>query len=128
MNHPHEHTPFSDMDKLIGYVLLGGVLLSVALIAVGVIWNLIETGTMNVSYLIRGTNLAEFVATTITDAVSGSAGSRTVLDLGICTLLLTPFVRVLASVVYFAVAERNWKYTVFTAIVLAVLTYSLMLS
>jgi uncharacterized membrane protein len=44
--------------------------------------------------------------------------------MGIGVLMLTPFVRVLASVVYFAFVEHNWKYTLFTAFVLSVLTYS----
>ena len=42
-------------------------------------------------------------------------------------LLLTPLVRVLASLLFFALAERNWKYALFTGFVLAVLTYSLFL-
>jgi len=32
---------------------------------------------------------------------------------------------VLASVVFFAAVEHDWKYTLFTGFVLAVLTYSL---
>jgi hypothetical protein len=35
---------------------------------------------------------------------------------------------VAASVVYFLAVLKNWKYTLFTTIVLAVLTYSLFLS
>jgi len=38
--------------------------------------------------------------------------------------MLTPYVRVLASMLCFA-AARNWKYTCFTATVLATLTYAL---
>jgi hypothetical protein len=34
---------------------------------------------------------------------------------------------VLASLLFFAFAEHNWKYTLFTGFVLAVLTYSLFL-
>jgi len=41
--------------------------------------------------------------------------------------MLTPFVRVLTSVFYFAFVERNWKYTLFTGFVLGLLTYSLFL-
>lgn len=35
--------------------------------------------------------------------------------------MLTPFFRVLASVAYFLVVLKNWKYTVFTLFVLLVL-------
>jgi len=52
---------------------------------------------------------------------------RLFLNMGIAILMLTPFVRVLASVFYFAFAERNWKYTLFTGFVLSVLIYSLFL-
>jgi uncharacterized membrane protein len=41
--------------------------------------------------------------------------------------MLTPYIRVLASLLYFAFVERNRKYTVFTGFVFAVLTYSLFL-
>jgi uncharacterized membrane protein len=40
-------------------------------------------------------------------------------------LLLTPYLRVLASVVFFAAIEHDSKYTTFTGLVFAVLTYSL---
>ncbi len=41
--------------------------------------------------------------------------------------MLTPFIRVGVSIVYFMGVLRNWKYTCFTAAVLLVLTYSLFL-
>lgn len=117
----------SNMETLVGYVLLAGVLLSVALIIAGLVWNAVVTGSFQAKYLIKGTNLTGFVAQTVRQVTAGRSTPHTILNLGICTLLLTPFSRVLTSVVYFAVAERNWKYTVFTAIVLTILTYSLFL-
>jgi uncharacterized membrane protein len=41
--------------------------------------------------------------------------------------MFTPYLRVAASAVYFALVERNLKYTLFTLFVFAVLTYSLFL-
>ena len=52
---------------------------------------------------------------------------RVMVNMGMAVLMLTPFVRVLASVFYFALVERNWKYTLFTGFVLGVLTYTLFL-
>jgi uncharacterized membrane protein len=49
------------------------------------------------------------------------------ISLGIAALMLTPYVRVLASLIFFAAVEHNGKYAAFTAFVLAVLTYSLFL-
>jgi uncharacterized membrane protein len=48
-------------------------------------------------------------------------------NLGIATLVFTPYVRALASMFYFVFVERNRTYTLFTGFVLTVLTYSLFL-
>jgi uncharacterized membrane protein len=53
------------------------------------------------------------------------ARPRLLVNLGIAVLMLTPYVRVLASMLYFMLVERNLKYGLFTAFVLAMLTYSL---
>lgn len=116
-----------DLEGIIGYVLLAGVLLSMVLIIAGLILNVIKTGGLEARYVLKGENLTGFVATTVRPIIHGSVGAHTILNLGICTLLLTPFVRVFVSVFYFAIDERNWKYTIFTSIVLGVLTYSLFL-
>jgi len=115
------------METLIGYILLTGVVLSIALITTGLVWHWLVTGRLQAEYVIRGTNLLGFAALAVRQIISGSFDYRTIINLGIVALLLTPFVRVLASVVYFALAEHDWKYVVFTGVVLSVLTYSLFL-
>jgi uncharacterized membrane protein len=115
------------MDEIVGYLLLGGVLLSLALITAGLAWHLAVTRTMSLDYKIRGMNMAEFVVTELRFALAGQFRPRLLINLGIVTLMLTPFLRVAASMFYFLFALRNWKYTGFTLIVLAVLTYSLFL-
>lgn len=59
--------------------------------------------------------------------VSDAILRRFIINMGIAVLMLNFFVRVLASVFYFAFVEHNWKYTLFTAFVLSALTYSLFL-
>lgn len=115
------------MDALVGYTLLGGLLLSLVLIIAGLIWQWLLTGSLTVEYVIKGMNLSGFLAQVVSQIVSGKVGPETVLNLGICILLLTPFVRVLVSVFYFAIAQHNWKYVAFTVTVLSILTYSLFL-
>jgi uncharacterized membrane protein len=115
------------MDTLIGYVLLGGVVLSVVLIAAGLIWEWTRTGHLGIEYTIAKMNLFEFVVTDVCQVVSGMFGPRLLISLGIAALLLTPYVRVLASLLFFALVEHNGKYVVFTGFVLAVLSYSLFL-
>ena len=116
-----------DMEVLVGYTLLGGVLLSMALVAAGLIWRWIATGQLGLDYAISGMNLFEFVLTDIRQVADHAVRPRLLVNLGMATLLLTPYVRVLTSMLYFAFVERNGKYTLFTGFVFSVLTYSLFL-
>ncbi len=116
-----------DMDLLIGYLLLYGVLLSLGLIVAGLCWRFLSTGHFSLDYQISGMNLFQFVVEEFREAALFHLRPRLLVNLGIGVLMLTPFLRVAASVVYFAGILRNWKYTLFTMIVLAVLSYSLFL-
>jgi uncharacterized membrane protein len=115
------------METLIGYVLLAGVVLSVVLILAGLIWHWIRAGHLGIEYTIPKMNLFEFVSAELRDLVGGQLRPRFLVSLGITALLLTPYVRVLASLLFFAFVEHNWKYSVFTGFVFAMLTYSLFL-
>ena len=116
-----------DMEILIGYILLVGVLLSAALLAIGFIWRWERSGNLRFQHTIVGMNFFEFVSTSLRQMASHDLRPRVMVNMGIAILMLTPFVRVLASVFYFALVQRNWKYTLFTGFVLGVLTYSLFL-
>ncbi len=116
-----------DMESLVGYILLTGVLLSVALLVVGFVWRWVRVGNLRFEHSIAGMNFFEFILSTLRQMASQTFRPRLFLNMGIAVLMLTPFVRVLASVFYFAFVDRNWKYTLFTSFVLSVLTYSLFL-
>lgn len=116
-----------EMDVLVGYILLGGVLLSMALIVVGLIWKYVQTGGVHLDYELAGMNLFQFVVSEVHLAILREVRPRLLINMGIAVLMLTPFFRVLASMVYFLVVLKNWKYTVFTLFVLLVLTGSLFL-
>jgi uncharacterized membrane protein len=116
-----------DMDLLVGYILLAGVLLSILLILIGLIWNWVQTGQLGIEYGIQGMNLFGFVRREVIRLVTGNFRPRLLVNWGIAILLLTPYTRVLASMLYFFFVEHNWKYTIFTAFVFGVLTYSLFL-
>jgi len=117
----------AEMDAVIGFVLLGGVVLSVVLVVAGLAWRWIATGHLGVEYTISKTNLFEFVVAGVRQTASGEMRPRLLVSLGIAALMLTPYMRVLASLLFFALVEHNWKYVAFTGFVLAVLTYSLFL-
>jgi uncharacterized membrane protein len=103
------------------------VLLSMALIIAGLIWQWAVTGHLAFNYTISGMNLFRFVLTDVRQLATHAFSARLLVNLGIVALLLTPYVRVLASMIYFILMEHNWKYAAFTGFVLSVLTYSLFL-
>ena len=113
------------MASLVGYTLLGGVLTSAALMSTGLVWHWASSGRVQGTSPAAGTDLAQIFATFFQQLAAGALEPRPLIYLGLAVLLLTPYVRVAASALYFAVVERNLKYTVFTGFVLAVLTYSL---
>ncbi len=115
-----------DMETVIGYVLLCGLVLSMALIAGGLIWRWAVTGRLAAEYSMAGRDLFNFAVHEIHAAATDDLRPRRLISLGVLCLMLTPYARVLTSMVYFMV-KRNWKYTVFTGIVFGVLTYSLFL-
>jgi uncharacterized membrane protein len=114
------------MDAVVGGLLAGGVITSLALIIAGLLWHRLSTGVATFDAPLGGTDALRLLVGDLRLAASGRMSSRLLVSLGVAVLLFTPYLRVLASVVFFAV-ERNWKYTVFTSFVLIVLTYSLLM-
>jgi uncharacterized membrane protein len=117
----------SGMDIVVSYILLVGVLASLTLVASGLAWHWVRNGDIHFDYTLGGTTVFRFVVADVRALMAGELRPRLLLNLGIAALLLTPYFRVLASMVYFATVERDAKYTVFTGFVLATLTYSLFL-
>lgn len=115
------------MDTLVGYILLVGVLISVGLIIAGTLWNWMITRHLTIQYAISGENYFGFLLFSFRQLFSGALQPRLLISLGIVTLMFTPYLRVAASMIYFAAVARNLKYTLFTLFVFAVLTYSLFL-
>ncbi|MGE5222879.1 MAG: DUF1634 domain-containing protein [Omnitrophica WOR_2 bacterium] len=126
-NQPPAGSAQADMETLVGYTLLFGVVLSALLLIVGIIWNFAQTGYLTLDYGIQGMNLFGFILRDVRRLASGAFSPRLLVNWGIAILLLTPYTRVLASMLYFFFVEHNLKYTLFTAFVFSVLTYSLFL-
>ncbi len=124
---PKEEKKVFDMDTLVGYILLVGVILSLILIIAGSSWHWINTGNLQFDYSLQGKNFFNFLHLDLLALFAGDLRPRLLVNLGVAVLLLTPYLRVLASIFYFALVDRNWKYTAFTAFVFIVLTYSLFL-
>src|SRR5205823_13155501 len=96
-----------DVDLVIGYVLLGGVLTSMALLATGVAWHDVRTGELGLDYRRGDTTLFEFVVLDVEELVAGESRPRLVVNLGIAALMLTPYGRLLASMVYLGTVEPD---------------------
>ena len=102
-------------ELVISYVLRGGVMCSAALIALGVI-----------RYVWLGPRQLAHMPATLgaiwSDAWQGNA--LALIMAGLIVLLATPILRVLASILIFAI-ERDQKYIIITTIVLVILLVSL---
>lgn len=81
-------------------------------------------GSFRLEYALPATGVGQFLVADARTLASLHAGPRRLVNLGIGILLLTPYVRVLASMVCFA-AARDRKFACFRATVLATLTYAL---
>lgn len=112
-------------DTLLGRVLRAGVVLSASVVSVGaVIYLARHAGETAAYHVFRGepTDLRT-IGGIVGDAASMSG--RGIVQLGLLLLIATPIARVVFSVVGFF-RQRDWLYVTITAIVLALLLYSLL--
>jgi uncharacterized membrane protein len=114
------------IERLIGGVLLGGVLLSSALILAGLGWHYYLHRDLTFKYLISASTIFQFFTRDMTAFVANPPRPRDLLNLGIAALLLTPYVRVAISLIYFLLAERSWRFALITGFVISVLTWGIL--
>lgn len=118
-----------DIELLISMTLRIGVMLSVAVMLLGVIVTFVHHPNYFHSRPALGelTNSREIFANTIRAVLGGvrALHGQSIAMLGILLLIATPVVRVGISVVLFA-AQRDRRYVLITAVVLALLLTSLM--
>lgn len=117
----------SKFELAISYLLVVGVIISLILVAAGILVYYLDSGGMGISQassmFLRERNFFYFLL----DLFRGGGGQDRglwLITLGIAVLILTPYARVILSFVYF-MRERDWKYTLFTFLVLVLLTISL---
>jgi uncharacterized membrane protein len=118
------------LDRAISYILIVGVIASVAIEAVGILSYYYANHDLSVvfqaQYALKGTDFFNYSATMLQSLVLGNWTPFQILALGIILLMITPYIRVVASVIYFGLT-KNRKYLVITAFVLIILTASLLL-
>lgn len=109
-------------ELIISYVLRGGVMFAAAIIALGVILfyiGYLRAGSSGGPIIFPHTASQVFLGLAHHDPVA-------VISLGLLVLLLTPVLRVLVSVVTFAL-EHDWRYTGITLLVFFILLVSFLL-
>jgi uncharacterized membrane protein len=110
-----------DLHTLVGSILMAGVILATGLLIAGLVWQWMSSGTFGSFPSILATNLLGYVIYTLQNATVEGMGPATLVNAGIAILLLTPFVRVFASVLFFGFREENRVYTAITGFVFVVL-------
>lgn len=104
------------VERTVRRVLIAGIAVSVALMAIGLV-----LGALDGDGLPSGVVPLAHLASRL-----GDADPAAYLSLGLIVLIATPFVRVAASIVVFAL-EGDRRYTLITAVVLGIMCVSVVL-
>jgi uncharacterized membrane protein len=117
----------TQFELAISYLLAAGVVTSLILIAVGILLFYFQFGDLAISekkvMFLQEKNFFYFLYDLLRGANS-QGKSLWIMTLGIVVLILTPYARVLLSVLYF-LWERDFKFSCITLLVLVILTLSL---
>jgi len=127
--------PLTWMELAISYALRAGVLLSAAVILVGILSFALTQNTGYARVLphhlrdiltFHQTGGPGFFPTSLSAVLQGAMAGKpyAIIGLGMLLLILTPIVRVALSVFFF-LFQRDWLYVGITLFVLAVLTFGL---
>lgn len=116
------------LEDVIGYILIIGVVTSLIMESAGLVLYTVNKGTVGIDLSdsearVRSRDFFAYIIDVVASVLSNPSYAS-VMALGLVLLMLTPYLRVVASVVYFALSY-NYKYVVTTLIVLAMLTASL---
>ncbi len=118
---PHQKLPFDKEEftaNLIGWILQGGVILSASIILIGLLMLPLRPGGFSVSGLLSFPQTFSQVWVGLL-----MLHPQAIIALGLLLLIATPILRVAVSIVAFAL-ERDRRFVVITALVLAILLLS----
>jgi uncharacterized membrane protein len=116
------------LETLVFAILAGGLVLSVALILAGLTWELIGQGTLNADHpALSAVNVRGLLESITTGSPEVGLTPLVLLYAGIAVLLMTPYVQVLAAMLFFLFRDRNYRFSAITGFVALVLTWVLFL-
>jgi len=127
MNAPQLGSGESKLETAISWLLITGVIISLALEIAGIAMYYHTYGQLGIStdqsMFIHGKHFFSFLYDQFRSG-QGSGATR-LMTAGIVVLILTPYFRVVVSALYFA-REKNVKYVAITLFVIIVLTITLL--
>jgi uncharacterized membrane protein len=120
----------SRLESIISYLLVVGVIISLGLEITGLVlfyrlYHNFNVMLENRSMFIQGQNFFTFLYT-VARGEGMTNPAILFMTLGLAVLILTPYIRVIASFIFFA-WKRDYRYVLITAFVLVILTVSLTL-
>ena len=119
----------SKLETVVSYILIIGVIISILFEVIGISLFYKTYGNVQISqnktFFISGMNFFAFIINQF-QHLFGSQSAIMFMTIGLIILILTPYIRAISSVVYFA-WEKNRGYVLITLFVLIVLTASLAL-
>mgnify|MGYP001773211890 CR=1 FL=1 len=118
------------LETVIGYILIVGVVASLMMEVIGLAMYVADKGFIDINLsnseaYVKSQDFFVYMANTAHSLLE-DFNYVNVMALGLAILMLTPYLRVVASLLYFAIT-RNYKYTMITLMVLTMLTLSLIL-
>lgn len=113
------------IDELMGLLLRTGVILAAAVVLTGGIRYLTRHAYPPTNYRVFQGEPENFRTILGITSEAKALTGRGLIQLGLLILIATPIARVTFSVFAF-LYERDWKYVIFTLIVLGLLLYSLL--
>jgi uncharacterized membrane protein len=116
------------LETIISYWLLTGVVISLVLEVIGMIFYYSAYGnfnilTANLSWFVHGQNFFTFLIN-LFQADNFNNKAVFFLTFGMTTLILTPYIMVIIAFIYF-LWQRNFKYMLITAVVVTIISVSL---
>ena len=109
-----------DMEPLLSWVLIGGMLTSVISIMAGLaVGTFIEGG--EAGYRIVAISIPRLIQADVGRFGSPDFWSRFLIDLGFSILLITPYLRLTVTWLYLALVKNRWRYALYTSVVLVLL-------
>ena len=115
-----------DIEPLMSAILRNGLLLSMGLIVAGLVVQSRAMGRLDFGYMLQAGSVPEMLQNDLQRVSASDFRSRLLLDMGVSALMITSYLRVLASMVYFAFVDCNRTNLLFTAIVFIILTIVLL--